>query len=152
MSVQMPAPHGAPAVVLDTNVALDWLVFRDARVQPVVDALEGGRLRAIACARMRGELWHMLGHRSLARWASHPVVALGHFDRLVRLLEDPLPTPQRAGLHCTDTDDQVFLDLALAHGARWLFTQDRALLKLARRAATLDLAIVPPQHWTPVPD
>lgn len=152
MSVQTAQAAAATLAVLDTNVALDWLVFRDARVQPLVAALQGGALRPIACARTRTELAHMLAHRSLARWAPDPGAALGQFDRLVLMLSDPPPAPGHAGLRCVDTDDQVFVDLALAHRARWLFTQDRALLQLARRAMPHGLVILTPQRWVGAPD
>jgi predicted nucleic acid-binding protein len=55
--------------------------------------------------------------------------------------------PPGLALHCTDPDDQVFIDLALVAGARWLVTQDRALLRLARRAALRGVVIVPPARW-----
>jgi predicted nucleic acid-binding protein len=50
-------------------------------------------------------------------------------------------------MRCTDPDDQVFIDLALACKARWLLSKDRALLKLARRARALGLSIQPPASW-----
>ena len=138
---------GAPRVVLDTNAALDWLVFGNPHIQHVVDALEAGRLRWVACAAMRQELAHMLGHSSLARWASDRQAALAHFDRLAETRAAPATIPH-IGLRCRDPDDQVFVDLALAEGARWLLTHDRALLKLARRAATQGLHILRPTDWT----
>jgi predicted nucleic acid-binding protein len=52
-----------------------------------------------------------------------------------------------AHLHCRDPDDQMFLDLALAAGARWLVSRDRALLHLRRRAQSHGLAIVTPEQW-----
>lgn len=60
-----------------------------------------------------------------------------------------LPTlpPAPLNLRCSDADDQIFVDLALAQGARWLITHDRALLKLARRAGGRGLAIVTPTCW-----
>jgi predicted nucleic acid-binding protein len=136
-----------PAAVLDTNVVLDWLVFRDARVEALTRAVTDGRLRWLACPRMRTELAHMLGHASLARWAPDAGAALARFDTLAALCSDPAPPRPAPGLHCSDPDDQVFVELALAHGARWLFTHDRALLKLARRAATHGLVIAAPQRW-----
>ena len=39
--------------------------------------------------------------------------------------------------------------LALGHGISWLVTRDRALLKLARRARSLGVAVVRPQDVTP---
>lgn len=138
---------GTPLVVLDTNATLDWLVFKDPRIQPVMHELEAGRLHWIACAAMRQELAHMLGHTSLAHWSPDATVALAHFDRLARIRAAPPANPQ-ARLRCTDADDQVFVDLALAEGARWLLTHDRALLKLARRAAARGLRILRPGDWT----
>jgi predicted nucleic acid-binding protein len=44
------------------------------------------------------------------------------------------PSPPACGLECRDPDDQTFIDLAVAAGARWLVTRDRALLELAREA------------------
>ncbi len=136
-----------PQVVLDTNAALDWLVFADPRILPLVDALQAGRLRWVACPAMRQELAHMLGHASLARWSPDAPAALAQFDRLAEISATPVTNPH-VGLRCRDTDDQVFVDLALAQGARWLLTHDRALLKLARRAAAKGLQIQRPADWT----
>jgi predicted nucleic acid-binding protein len=47
-------------------------------------------------------------------------------------------------LRCRDADDQVFIDLALVHRARWLLTRDKALLALARRARPLGTEILRP--------
>lgn len=138
---------GTQRVVLDTNAVLDWLVFRDPRIHPVVDALEAGRLRWVACPAMRRELAHMLGHASLARWSPDVPAALAQFDNLTEIRPDPVTNPH-VGLRCRDADDQVFVDLALTEGARWLLTHDRALLKLARRAAAKGLRIVRPADWT----
>ena len=133
----------APAVVLDTNVLLDWLVFRDARVAPLGQALQAGALRWLATPPMRDELAHMLGHKSLARWAPDAEQALTVFDSLV--VSCALPSPSR--LHCTDPDDQAFIDLAIAQRATWLITHDRALLKLARRARERGVVVLTPAAW-----
>jgi uncharacterized protein len=132
-----------PSVVLDTNVVLDWLVFRDARVAALAHQLERDEMSWVACPAMRTELSHMLSHRSLLRWSPDRQQALAVFDRFAQPRPDPVaaaPTP----LRCSDPDDQVFVDLALAEGASTLFTHDRALLKLARRARPLGLSIQRP--------
>jgi predicted nucleic acid-binding protein len=51
-----------------------------------------------------------------------------------------------ARLRCTDPDDQKFIDAAIV-SAQWLISRDRAVLKLARRAAALGLRIVTPERW-----
>jgi predicted nucleic acid-binding protein len=138
----------APLVVLDTNAVLDWLVFGDPRIQPVVVEIEAGRLVWIACAAMRQELVHMLGHTSLTRWSPDALVTLARFDRLAAIRPAPPGNPHTR-LRCSDADDQVFIDLALTEGADWLLTHDRALLKLARRASARGLRILRPGDWTP---
>jgi len=92
---------------------------------------------------MRDELAHMLVHGSLVRWQPDCEQLLSIFDSLA--VECPSPSPSR--LHCTDADDQCFIDLALAQRARWLITHDRALLRLARRARALGVEILTPAQW-----
>jgi predicted nucleic acid-binding protein len=139
-----PAPD-APAVVLDTNTVLDWLVFEDASVAGVVAAIEGGQLRWLACDAMRDELVRTLTYRSLARWEPDSERTLSTFDRYVELVGQPWPAPLNP--RCSDPDDQVFIDLALEHQARWLLTHDRALLRLAKRARIRGVCITQARHW-----
>jgi uncharacterized protein len=135
----------SPGVVIDTNVALDWLVFADAAVLALREAVEAGRVVWWSCDATRTELAHMLGHRDLQRWAVDLNAALALHDRLARSM--PTPAPAGPGLRCRDVDDQVFIDLALAQNARWLVTRDRALLALARRAQAVGVQIVSPARW-----
>lgn len=132
-------------MVLDTNTVLDWLVFRDAGMAPVVTAVQDGAMRWLACAAMREELTRTLSYRSLVKWQPDSEYALAMFDRHALLAPPPAASPPP--LRCSDPDDQVFLDLALAHGARWLLTHDRALLRLARRVRPLGLLITAPKNW-----
>lgn len=138
-------PPSSPSAVLDTNTVLDWLVFQEPTVAPLALALESGALRWMACPGMRDELARTLGYRLLAKWKPDSERVLSTFDRLVCLQSKPPVAPLH--LRCSDPDDQVFLDLALAHGTRWLLTHDRALLRLARRARPIGLAILRPQDW-----
>ena len=137
-----------PFIVLDTNVVLDWLIFRNERAAPLVDAMASGQVRPLATPAMRQELAYMLGSQRLQRWAPDAQGALQAFDASVSLAPEPLAAslpPHRP--RCTDPDDQMFLDLALAVGARWLLTHDRALLRLARRTRGHALSILTPMAW-----
>lgn len=136
-----------PALVLDTNVLLDWWVFRDPRVAAVARAVEHGAVRWLACARMRDEFAHQLARPQLARWAPDAAAALAAMDALAEMRPPPAILRPAPAPRCRDPDDQVFVDLALDAGARWLLTQDRDLLALARRGAARGLAILPPQRW-----
>ncbi len=132
-------------MVLDTNTVLDWMVFEDAGVATVAAAIQNGQLRWIACAPMRDELSRTLNYRSLIKWNPDSERALSCFDRYAHLY--PVAPAAPLNLRCSDPDDQVFLDLALGNGARWLLTHDRALLRLARRARAHGLVITQPRHW-----
>lgn len=135
----------APAIVLDTNAVLDWLLFADPAMGPLAAAIASRRLRWIATARMRDEFDHVLA-RGLAAGRGADAAALNAAWQ-VHWHEQRPPAPASARLTCRDPDDQMFLDLALAAGARWLVSRDRALLDLRRRAGALGLAIVTPQQW-----
>jgi len=132
-----------PAAVLDTNVALDWLLFADPSCCALGAAVVGARLRWLACPRMRDELADVLARGLAARRGVAADAVLAAFDAHAQLID----TPSAAPLHCTDPDDQVFIDLACASGARWLVSRDHAVLRLARRAAPQGLQIVTPQRW-----
>ena len=137
-------PTLPPALVLDTNVVLDWLVFADPGVAHIVSAIENGTVRWLACASMRDELQRTLGYRMLQKWKPNCEYSLSQFDLHTVMQSTP---PTLPSLRCSDPDDQVFLDLAATSGATWLITHDRALLRLARRASALRVQIVRPQHW-----
>jgi predicted nucleic acid-binding protein len=144
------SPAGAPVAVLDTNAALDWLVFGDAGMGRLSAAIECGALRWVATLRMREELLRTLAYPALVKWKPDVERTLTLFDRLTH--QTPEPARSTYGpLLCSDPDDQVFMDLAVAHGARWLITHDRALHKLARSAARQGVRVLRPGDWAPDP-
>jgi predicted nucleic acid-binding protein len=123
-------------LVLDTNVALDLLVFRDPSVAALHDALTSGALCWIATARMRAELERVLAYPQIAsrlqRDGATARQVLEEFDARARLV-DAAPL---APLTCSDPDDQPFIDLAVHHGGT-LLSKDAAVLVLRRRLAGL---------------
>jgi uncharacterized protein len=155
LALTMNSRTRASTTVLDTNVVLDWLVFRDARVAPLVSAVAAGGLKLIATRAMRDELSQMLASPRLARWSPDAAAVLAAYDLQVTVLPDadprlatlPVPRPR-----CTDPDDQMFIDLALAAGARWLLTHDRALLKLKRRLLVHGVQTATPMAFTAHPE
>jgi len=143
---QPPAPGGsgppgigtgtAPSVVLDTNVVLDLFVFKDDAATLLHAALQCGSLRWIATSGMRVELARVLGYPQIApRLAFYELQAadvLAAFDRFAC----PVEAAPRAPVRCADADDQVFIDLAVAHRCP-LLSKDRAVLSMKRRLAPL---------------
>lgn len=147
MNANAPCKSNTPAAaaVLDTNVVLDWLLFRDPCTAALGAAVQNGQLRWVTCARMREEFARTLGRASLARWQPERMRLLARFDLHALVLPAPPPTPLR--LRCDDADDQVFVDLALACGARWLLTHDKALLRLRGRMPPGGPRIAKPSGW-----
>lgn len=137
----------APAAVLDSQVVFDWLVFRRASVQPVADAVTTGRLRWLASPALRDELGHVLGRGVLARYAPDEAAVWSAWDRFAQPCAQVPASGAALRLRCRDPDDQKFIDLALAHGARWLLSRDKAVLALARRARPFGLQILTPEAW-----
>jgi predicted nucleic acid-binding protein len=126
------------ALVLDTNIVLALLVFRDPSAAPLQAGLEQRRLRWLATPAMRGELERVLGYRQIAaRLAAAGRDAgqvLQFFDRHACLVD----APARAPLTCRDSDDQGFIDLAVHHRCS-LLSKDGAVLALSRRLAAIQV-------------
>lgn len=134
--------------ILDTNVWLDWLVFNDPDcrlLEQVACAAPAQGIHAPAaidlpvCTRMRDELCDVIARPRFRLSAEQQAAIIGRFDACTRLVASP---PALTPLRCTDPDDQVFLDLAVAESATWLVTHDRALLSLARKAERLHRFVI----------
>lgn len=116
-------------------MVLDWVAFDDARVRPIVDAIERGAWRAATSDACLQELRRAFGYaqvklegaaqaRAFERYLAYATV----FDVSGAAAAPGLPL-------CEDADDQKFLELAWHARASHLVTRDKALLKLARRTA-----------------
>jgi putative PIN family toxin of toxin-antitoxin system len=136
-------PNVTVRAVLDTNVLLDWLVFRNPEIDPLVSALHTRQLEWVATHAMRVELDRVLGYTAVAArlpdtaaidaaWQAHAVM---------------LDSAPRAPMRCRDDDDQKFIDLAVAARARWLITKDRDLLRLSKRALAWGVRVAPTSAW-----
>jgi putative PIN family toxin of toxin-antitoxin system len=142
------AATGTPVVVLDTNVVLDWLVFRDATCARLALQLRAGQLRWHATTSMRSELSSVLPRRQFLPWAPDCEHILAVFDSLAVVCSEPPSVVSPTGkLRCRDPDDQRFIDLAVTIGAQWLFSKDRALLALARPARVWGVEVLTPAQW-----
>ena len=137
------AAAGEPArpVVVDTNVALDLLIFSDPRTAPLRTLLAQGRLAWIATQAMRDELACVLRYAHLQAWLQragrHADQLLADFDAGAQLL----PDAPRAPCVCKDADDQKFIDLAVAQGAL-LLSKDKAVLCMRKRLESLGVQAV----------
>lgn len=147
-----PENLGAPAfapfeVVLDTNAALDWLVFGDPAMLAVAARIEEGSCRWVGTLATLGELAIVCSRPELSRWADALPHAVAMAHAHCQRVEAP-EVPRARRLHCTDPDDQKFIDLAIGRPTvRCLVTRDKALLKLARKAGARNLRVLRPCDW-----
>lgn len=138
----------APRIVLDSNVCLDLFAFRDPAAAPLLHALREGAVAAVTDAECRAEWQRILDYPKLALGAELRASCLRDYDEWLRpfagaAAADAAPLPR-----CADPDDQKFLELAQAAGARWLLSRDHALVVLGRRTARAGLfEIMTPRTW-----
>jgi uncharacterized protein len=138
----MTASTPLPRIVLDTNAVLDWLVFNDGGMAAIARAIETQTMQWIASPTMWDELERVLAYRALATRNPDVAAVRTLWQSHVCLIET---TPNPAPLHCKDTDDQKFLDLAMACKAQWLISKDKALLALRKKALAAGLIISRPE-------
>ena len=127
-------------IVLDTNIALDLLLFVDPATQPLSQLLASRQKQWVATVPMRDELARVLDYPLLAarllkqQQTASQLLAL--WDTQVQLQ----PVAAKAPYTCKDADDQKFIDLAVAHRAP-LLSKDRAVLSMAKRLLTLGVVV-----------
>jgi putative PIN family toxin of toxin-antitoxin system len=144
MPYMIPAPP--KPIILDTNVCLDLFVFHDPRWAPLLAALESGAVQAVTRADCRDEYRIVLHYPHLPLDEAARLHAEARFDALIQVVA---PDSRAIRLPvCSDRDDQKFLEIARDAGAAILVTKDKALLKLARKAAREGLFhIMTPETW-----
>ena len=125
--------------VIDTNIVLDLFVFGEPALAPLQAALLAGSLQWLATPPMRAELARVLAYPHIAarmqRDGLEPTTVLAAFDAQSRMV----PPAAKAPCTCRDADDQIFIDLAVAHRAS-LLSKDRALLCMKKRLAASAVA------------
>ena len=127
--------------VLDTNVVLDLVVFRDPGVALIAQAIRSGAAVPVTSHDCLEELCRVLGYPQLKLDGSRRLAAFECYRAQTQVVDvpstSPAPLPQ-----CADADDQKFLQLAWHSNARYLITKDKALLRLARAVARTGRFIV----------
>ncbi len=145
LPLEQPSPL-ITLLILDTNIVLDVFVFNDAAAQPIRDGLTARSLDWIATTPMRVELERVLGYAQIVpRLAFYELSAedvLAQFDAHARLV----PVPAKASVSCSDADDQMFIDLAVAHRST-LLSKDKAVTSMAKRLQALNVRTQSVLHW-----
>lgn len=135
-------------VVIDTNVLLDCWVFNDPRGAWLWQAMLAPqpRLRCLRSEATDAELVEVLSRPLFVERLS---IAARSSDALLdqwRAVAEPVSRVFAAPWHCTDPQDQKFLDLASSARADVLVSKDKALLRVDRRSRRDGLRIVLPEQ------
>ena len=119
-------------VVLDTNVAVSALVFREGRLAWLREAWAAGRVVPLVFAATVAELVRVLAYPKLKLSEEETKNVLAHYmehAEAVREAGASVRVPERR-----DPDDRKFLQLAYAAKADALVTGDEDLLTLAGKS------------------
>jgi putative PIN family toxin of toxin-antitoxin system len=127
-------------LVLDTNIVLDLFVFGDPAVKALHELLAARSVQWFATRAMREELACVLDYAHLRVRMQGAGITSAHvldaFDAHAQVVDVAAP----ARVVCRDTDDQKFIDLAVAQGAT-LLSKDKHVLALRRKLAALEVAV-----------
>ena len=119
-------------VVLDTNVAVSALVFREGRLAWLREAWAAGRVVPLVSAETLAELVRVLAYPKLKLSEEETKNVLAHY------MEHAEAVPGAGASvrvpECRDPDDRKFLKLAYAAKADALVTGDEDLLVLAGKS------------------
>jgi uncharacterized protein len=130
-------------LVLDTNVVMDWLVFQDASLNPLREAMRAGHVTLITHAAATQELRRVLTYPALKLDVVRQKDVFERYEAQTSLMpadsdraELPTGFPR-----CRDPDDNPFIALTWHTRADALVSKDKAVLKVARRCRKFGFSI-----------
>ena len=136
-------------IVIDSQSLFDWMVFRNPVCAHWNSALQGQDWEWIFTSEMKAEFDFVAAKGFGERWPIDADAVASTWTRHGREVKTPSSPGAAARLHCTDEDDQKFIDLAIAAHAHTLVTRDKALLRLARKALERHgVRVCKPEGWS----
>lgn len=113
-------------LVLDTNIVLDLLVFRDPRADWIRDGIAQEQFELIYSSEMLVELTDVIARPQFSQSAFDQSTLLSSWTQMATYR----PTPPRCSFRCNDPDDQPFIDLAYHYRPSQLLSKDRKILQM----------------------
>ncbi|MFM2344134.1 MAG: hypothetical protein RLZZ210_744 [Pseudomonadota bacterium] len=129
-------------IVLDTNIWLDFFVFKDSGLIHIITAIQNQSVQVYACKQMYDELERVLTYPQFARYNHNIENCLEEFNQYVNYLDTPPYLSIK--LKCRDRDDQVFLDLCALNNIDLLISKDKQVLKLAKGMRRFGVKVITP--------
>ena len=117
-----------PHLVLDTNVILDLLVFKDPSTEPIRLLLDAQQVDAVRTPASMAELMDVIGRPTFKLSQEEQETIREAWESSSRLLEDAAIEP--APFTCRDPDDQVFINMAYSIRPAFLLSKDLRVLEL----------------------
>ena len=131
-----------PRVVLDTNILLDLLYFKDQRVTDLQYALQNKTLDFWVSPPILAEYNAVLLRPQFQLSLEHVHEIIHQIQQAFYLQESYIPT---STIRCSDPDDQMFIDLAIIKAPSRLVSKDKQVLllnkKLLAQAVSVDNGI-----------
>ena len=117
-----------PRLVLDTNVILDLLVFKDPTAEPIRHLLDAKLVDAVRSEASMLELIDVIQRPTFKLSQDDQETIVQAWESRSRLLENRVVEP--APFTCRDPDDQVFIDMAYSLRPALLLSKDLRVLEL----------------------
>jgi putative PIN family toxin of toxin-antitoxin system len=117
-----------PRLVLDTNVILDLLVFKDPSAEPIQLLLDAKLVDAVRSEASILELIDVIQRPAFKLSREEQERILQIWESSARLMENA--AIEQAPFTCRDLDDQVFLDMAYSLRPALLLSKDLRVLEL----------------------
>ena len=128
-----------PRLILDTNVILDLLVFKDPTTEPIRLLLDAKLVDAVRSEASMLELIDVIQRPIFKLSREAQEIILQKWESSSRLLENTAIEP--APFTCRDPDDKVFLDMAYSLRPALLLSKDLRVLELCASAKRHGIAI-----------
>jgi putative PIN family toxin of toxin-antitoxin system len=117
-----------PRLVLDTNVILDLLGFKDPTAEPIRHLLDAKLVDAVRSEASMLELIDVIQRPIFKLNQQEQEMILQAWESFTRLLENT--AIESAPFICRDADDQIFLDMAYSIRPALLLSKDLRVLEL----------------------
>ena len=140
-----PAPslgEGIHALILDTNVLLDLLYWKDAKVAGLLPKIAKENALILFDEETLFEFTDVIAREHFALTVKEQENLLREASTLGRIVEVP---PVTAPVRCKDTDDQKFLNLAYCYKGT-LLTRDKRVLKCEKKLRRHGVRVMRPEE------